>query len=63
MKHKFLKISVDLKTALPAEAHPSEGRRRDDQLKTEKFQMFQAGTRISTVSLTGTRCNALINIY
>jgi hypothetical protein len=63
MKHNFLKISVDLKRALLAEAHASERQRLDDQLRIEELRLFEAGTRVSTVSLTDTRSSALINIY
>jgi hypothetical protein len=43
-KHKFLKVSVDLQTALAAEAHLAEGEWLEELQNVEMFRMFRAGT-------------------
>jgi hypothetical protein len=45
LKHRFLKISEDLQTALATEAHPAGG-----ATEHRKVTMIQAVTRVSTVS-------------
>jgi hypothetical protein len=50
LKRKFLKISVDLQTALAAEAGPPEGQRLEEQLKSVKLHSFLAKTVIPNVS-------------
>jgi hypothetical protein len=39
----LLKISIDLQTALEAEAHPAEGQWVEEQLNIETLCMFYAG--------------------
>jgi hypothetical protein len=49
-KQKFLKISVELQTALAAEAQSAEEKCLKEQLNLKKLVTFRAGTRISSVS-------------
>jgi hypothetical protein len=41
-KREFLKISVDLRTALAAETHLAEGQWLEEQLNMVKLRMFRA---------------------
>jgi hypothetical protein len=50
LKHEFLKISVDLQTALAADTHLAEGQLLKEQLNVVKLRMFRVGTRMATVS-------------
>jgi hypothetical protein len=48
-ERKFLKISVDLQTALAAETHLAEGQWLEEQLNIVKLRMLRSGTRILAV--------------
>jgi hypothetical protein len=50
LRHKFLKISMYLKTALAAETHLAEGQRLEAQQSMEKLLMLPAGTLMPTAS-------------
>jgi hypothetical protein len=49
LKHKFLKVCIDLQSTLPAEAHLPEGQRLEEQLNMEKLCMFREETLIWTI--------------
>jgi hypothetical protein len=49
-KRKFLKISVDLHSALAAEAHLAEGQWLEEQPSVVHLRMYRAGTRKPIVS-------------
>jgi hypothetical protein len=49
-KHKLLKISVNLQTALAAETRLAEGQWLELQLNMEELRMFRLGTRMPHVS-------------
>jgi hypothetical protein len=52
-KCEFIKISVYLQIAFAAaETHPAEGQELEEQLNIAKLRIFQAGTRLATVSRT-----------
>jgi hypothetical protein len=60
----FLKVLMDLQTALAAEAHPAAGQWLQEQLDTDKLRELRAGTRTPTASRTGRPTfSAIINIY
>jgi hypothetical protein len=52
LKHKFLKVCIDLQSTLPAEARLPEGQRLEEQVNMEKLCMFREETLISTISRT-----------
>jgi hypothetical protein len=49
----FLKITIDMQTALVPGACPAEGQWLEEQLNMEKLFVFRAGTRILTASRAG----------
>jgi hypothetical protein len=49
-KRKFLKMSIDLHTALATGTHPTEGQWLEEQLNMVMLLMFREGTRIPTFS-------------
>jgi hypothetical protein len=46
LKSEFVKISVELRTALAAETRLSEGQWLEEQLNMAKLRMFRAETRM-----------------
>jgi hypothetical protein len=52
LQYDLLKISIDLQTALAADAHLAEGQWLKEQLNVVKLRMFRVGTRRPTVFRT-----------